>query len=81
MTSAAELTAAIAAANNSLVDLIRQQAQAKEQEEQEEQEVKDAAIGSFRLGIGFWADVRLARLAIVLTRGSSGSRKRCPLPR
>ena len=51
MSSTAELIAAIAAANDSLVDLIRQQAQAKEQEEQE---VKDAAVGSFRLGIGFW---------------------------
>ena len=78
MPSAAELAAAIAAANDSLADLIRQQAQAKEREEQE---AKDAAIGSFRLGIGFWADVGLARLAIVLTRGSSGIRKHRPLPR
>ena len=78
MPSTAELTAAIAAANDSLADLIRQQAQAKEQEEQV---AKDAAIGSFRLGIGFWADVRLARPAIMLTCGSSGSRKCCPLPR
>ena len=52
MPSAVELTAAIAAANDSLVDLIWQQAQVKEREEQE---VKDAAaVGSFRLGIGFW---------------------------
>ena len=51
MPSTAELAAAIVAANDSLVDLIREQAQAKEREEQE---VKDAAIGSFRLGIGFW---------------------------
>ena len=52
MPSAAELVAAIAVANDSLADLIWQQAQAKEQEEQE---VKDAAtIGSFRLGIRFW---------------------------
>ena len=78
MPSTAELTAAIVAANDSLADLIRQQAQAKEQEEQE---AKDAAVGSFRLGIGFWADIRLARLAIVLTHGSSGSRKCRPLPR
>ena len=74
MPSTAELTAA----NNSLADLIQQQAQAKEQEEQE---AKDTTIGSFRLGIRFWADVGLARLAIVLMRGSSGSRKCCPLPR
>ena len=51
MPSTAELTAAIAAANDSLADLIRQQAQAKEREEQE---AKDATVGSFRLGIGFW---------------------------
>ena len=51
MPSTAELAAAIVAANDSLVDLIREQAQAKEREEQE---AKDAAIGSFRLGIGFW---------------------------
>ena len=51
MPSAGELTAAIVAANDSLVDLIWQQAQAKEREEQE---VKDAAVGSFRLGIRFW---------------------------
>ena len=51
MPSTAELAAAIAAANDSLADLIRQQAQAKEREEQE---VKDAAVGSFRLGIRFW---------------------------
>ena len=70
MPSAAELVAAIAAANDSLADLIWQQAQAKEQEEQE---AKDAAVGSFRLGIGFWADVELARLAIVLTCRSSRS--------
>ena len=78
MPSAVELTAAIAAANDSLVDLIWQQAQVKEREEQEE---KDATIGSFRLGIRFWADVGLARLAIVLTHGSSGSQKHRPLPR
>ena len=70
MPSAAELAAAIAAANDSLADLIWQQAQVKEQAEQE---AKDAAVGSFRLGIGFWADVGLARLAIMLTHGSSGS--------
>ena len=70
MPSAAELTVAIAAANDSLVDLIGQQAQVKEREEQE---AKDATVGSFRLGIGFWADVELARLAIMLTHGSSGS--------
>ena len=40
MPSTAELMAAIVVANNSLVDLIWQQAQAKELEEQE---VKDAA--------------------------------------
>ena len=52
MPSTAELVAAIAAANNSLVDLIWQQAQVKEREEQE---VKDATtVGSFRLGIRFW---------------------------
>ena len=51
MPSAAELAAAIAVANNSLADLIWQQAQVKEREEQE---AKDATIGSFRLGIGFW---------------------------
>ena len=52
MPSTVELMAAIAVANDSLVDLIRQQAQAKKQEEQE---AKDAtAVGSFRLGIGFW---------------------------
>ena len=44
MPSAAELVAAIAAANDSLVDLIRQQAQAKEQEEQE---ARNAAVGSY----------------------------------
>ena len=70
MPSAAELAAAIAAANDSLADLIRQQAQAKEQEEQA---AKDAAVGSFRLGIGFWADVGLSRPTIMLTCGSSGS--------
>ena len=44
MPSTVELAAAIVAANDSLVDLIQQQAQAKEQEEQE---LKDAtAIGS-----------------------------------
>ena len=56
MPSAAELVAAIAVANDSLADLIRQQAQVKEQEEQE---AKDAAIGSFRLGIGFWLTLSL----------------------
>ena len=76
MPSAAELVAAIAAANDSLADLIRQQAQATEREE-----AKDTAIGSFRLGIGFWADAELARLTIVLTHGSSGSQKHHPLPR
>ena len=78
MPSTAALAAAIAAANNSLEDLIWQQAQAKEREEQE---AKDTAVGSCRLGIRFWADIELARLAIVLTHGSSGSQKRCPLPR
>ena len=43
MPSTMELVAAIVAANDSLVDLIRQQDQAK-----------DTAVGSFRLGIGFW---------------------------
>ena len=43
MPSAAELTVAIAAANDSLVDLIRQQAQVKEREEQE---ARDTAVGS-----------------------------------
>ena len=43
MPSAAELAAAIAAANNSLADLIWQQAQVKEREEQE---AKDATVGS-----------------------------------
>ena len=75
MPSTAELVAAIAAANNSLADLIWQQAQAKEQEEQE---AKDAAIGSFRLGIRFWADAELARLAIVLTRGRQREPKALP---
>ena len=56
MPSAAELVAAIAAANNSLADLIWQQAQVKEREEQE---AKDATIGSFRLGIGFWLTLGL----------------------
>ena len=42
MPSAAELAAAIAAANDSLADLIRQQAEAKERE----QEARDTAIGS-----------------------------------
>ena len=51
MPSVGELTAAIAAANENLVTLVQQQAQAKEREEQE---VKDTTIGSFRLGIGFW---------------------------
>ena len=51
MPSTAELMAAIAAANDSLADLIQQQAQAKEREEQE---AKDATVGSFRLGIGIW---------------------------
>ena len=56
MTSMAELAAAIAVANENLVTLVQQQAQAKEREEQE---VKDAAIGSFRLGIGFWLTLGL----------------------
>ena len=43
MPSTAELVAAIAVANDSLADLIWQQAQAKEREEQE---AKDATIGS-----------------------------------
>ena len=43
MPSAAELAAAIGAANNSLAGLVQQQAEAKEQEEQE---VRDAAVGS-----------------------------------
>ena len=43
MPSTAELAAAIAAANNSLADLVWQQAQAKEREEQE---AKEAAIAS-----------------------------------
>ena len=43
MPSAVELVAAIAAANDSLADLIWQQAQVKEREEQE---AKDAAVGS-----------------------------------
>ena len=47
MPSAAELMAAIAVANDSLVDLIWQQAQAKEREEQE---AKDATIGSLEIG-------------------------------
>ena len=51
MPSVAELAAAIAAANETLENLVQQQAQAKEREEQE---VKDTALGSFRLGIGFW---------------------------
>ena len=51
MPSVAELAAAIAVANETLVTLVQQQAQAKEREEQE---AKNAAIGSFRLGIGFW---------------------------
>ena len=70
MPSAAELAAAIVAANDSLADLIWQQAQVKEREEQE---AKDAAVGSFRLGIRFQADVELSRLTIILTRGSSGN--------
>ena len=59
MPSTAELVATIVAANNSLADLIWQQAQAKEQEEQE---VKDAAVGSFRLGIRFWLTLGLPGL-------------------
>ena len=43
MPSAAELMAAIAVANDSLVDLIWQQAKVKEREEQE---ARDAAVGS-----------------------------------
>ena len=43
MPSAAELMVAIAVANDSLADLIWQQAQAKEQEEQE---ARDATVGS-----------------------------------
>ena len=43
MPRAAELVVAIAAANNSLADLIWQQAQMKEQEEQE---ARDATVGS-----------------------------------
>ena len=51
MPSAVELAAAIVAANENLATLVQQQAQVKEREEQE---AKDTAIGSFRLGIGFW---------------------------
>ena len=43
MPSVVELAAAIAAANDSLVALVQQQAEVKEQEEQE---ARDAAVGS-----------------------------------
>ena len=56
MPSVVELAAAIAAANKNLVTLVQQQAQAKEREEQE---AKDATVGSFRLGIGFWLTLGL----------------------
>ena len=50
MPSAAELTAAIAAANDALATLVQQQAEAKVQEEQE---AKDAAVGSLVRVSGF----------------------------
>ena len=43
MPSSVELAAAIAAANDTLVALVQQQADVKEREEQEE---RDAAVGS-----------------------------------
>ena len=79
MSSTAELTAAIVAANDTLATLVRQQAEAKEREEQEakkqkEQEAKDAAVGSFSIGHQILADLRLARLANVLPCQSGGKR-------
>ena len=50
MPSVVELMAPIVAAKENLATLIQQQVQAKEREEQE---VKDATVGSCRLGIGF----------------------------
>ena len=50
MLSAAELAAAMAAANDNLVTLVQQQAEVKDQEEQE---AKEAAIGSLVSGSDF----------------------------
>ena len=81
MLSAAELAAAMVAANDNLANLVQQQAQAEEQEEQEEQEAKDATIGSLSLGYQVWADLRLTRLANTLLHQSDRKRVCCPLPR
>ena len=78
MPSAAELAAAIAAANDSLADLVWQQAQAKEQEEQE---VKEATVGSSSLGHQGLADLELVRLVNVPLCQNGRRRVHRPLPR